>query len=75
MIPVAVSASGYLQAYLKFCAGFGSRGIYNFGDVGTTDTVADAAARALDKAKSMRISIASFAIGLGVALIAVLLPI
>ena len=75
VIPVAVSASGYLQAYLKFCAGFGSRGIYNFGDVGTTDTVADAAARALDKAKSMRISIASFAIGLGVALIAVLLPI
>jgi hypothetical protein len=75
VIPVAISASGYLQAYLKFCAGFGSRGIYNFGDVGTTDTVADAAARALDKAKSMRISIASFAIGLGVALIAVLLPI
>ncbi len=75
VIPVAVSASGYLQAYLKFCAGFGSRGIYNFGDVGTTDKVADAAARALDKAKSMRISIASFAIGLGVALIAVLLPI
>ena len=75
VIPVAISASGYLPAYLKFCAGFGSRGIYNFGDVGTTDSVADAAARALDKAKSMRISIASFAIGLGVALIAVLLPI
>jgi len=73
VIPVAVSASGYLQAYLKFCAGFGSRGIYNFGDVGTTDKVADAAARALDKAKSMRISIASFAIGLGVAIVAVLL--
>jgi len=75
VIPVAISASGYLQAYLKFCAGFGSRGIYNFGDVGTTDKVADAAARALDKTKAMRISIASFAIGLGVALIAVLLPI
>ena len=75
VIPAAVSASGYLQAYLKFCAGFGSRGIYNFGDVGTTDKVADAAARALDKAKSMRISIASFAIGLGVALVAMLLPI
>ena len=52
----SISASGYLQAYLKFCAGFGSRGIYNFGDVGTTDKVADAAAQALDKAKSMRIS-------------------
>ena len=73
IIPAAVSASGYLQAYLKFCAGFGSRGIYNFGDVGTTDKVADATARALDKAKSMRISLASFAIGLGVAIVAVLL--
>jgi hypothetical protein len=75
VIPVAVSASGYLQAYLKFCAGFGSRGIYNFGDVGTTDKVGDAAARALDKAKANRIGLASFAIGLAVAIVAVLLPI
>jgi hypothetical protein len=75
VIPVAVSASGYLQAYLKFCAGFGSRGIYNFGDVGTTDKVADATAKALDKAKANRIGLASFAIGLAVAVVAVLLPI
>ena len=75
VIPVAVSASGYLQAYLKFCAGFGSRGIYNFGEVGTTDKVADATAKALDKAKANRIGLASFAIGLAVAIVAVLLPI
>src|SRR4051794_5745640 len=75
VIPVAVSASGYLQAYLKFCAGFGSRGIYNFGDVGTTDKVADTTAKALDKAKANRIGLASFAIGLAVAVVAVLLPI
>ena len=75
VIPVAVSASGYLQAYLKFCAGFGAKGIYNFGDLGTTDKVADAAARALDRAKASRISLASFAIGLAVAVVAVLLPI
>ena len=75
VIPVAVSASGYLQAYLKFCAGFGAAGIYNFGEVGTTDKVADAAAKALDRARSMRIGLASFAIGAVVAIIAVLLPI
>jgi hypothetical protein len=75
VIPVAVSASGYLQAYLKFCAGFGSRGIYNFGEVGTTDKVADATAKALDKAKANRIGLASFAIGLAVAIVAVLLAI
>ena len=35
-LPAAASASGYLQAWFKFCAGFGSRGIFNFGDLGTT---------------------------------------
>jgi hypothetical protein len=74
ILPVAVSASGYLQAYLKFCAGFGAAGVYNFGDVGTTDRVADAAAKRLDRAKSIRISAASFVIGLAVAIVAVLLP-
>jgi hypothetical protein len=75
VLPVAVSASGYLQAYLKFCAGFGATGVYNFGETGTTDRVTDAAAKALDRAKAYRISIASFAIGLAVAVVAVLLPI
>jgi len=75
IIPAAVSASGYLQAYLKFCAGFGSRGIFNFDEVGTTEQVADAAARGLDKAKVNRIGLASFAIGIAVALVAVVLPI
>ena len=74
-IPAIVSASGYLQAYLKFCAGFGAAGVYNFDDVGTTDSVADAASKALDRAKSMRISLSSFAIGALVAIVAVLLPI
>ena len=75
IIPAAVSASGYLQASLKFCAGFGSRGIFNFDEVGTTEQVADAAARALDKAKANRVGLASFAIGVAVALVAVLLPV
>jgi hypothetical protein len=75
VIPVAISASGYLQAYLKFCAGFGAAGVYNFGDLGTTDKVAAGANRALDRAKATRIGVASFAIGLAVAIVAVLLPI
>jgi hypothetical protein len=75
IIPAAVSASGYLQAYLKFCAGFGSRGIFNFGEVGTTQRVGDAASRALDRARANRIMAASLAVGIGVAVIAVLLPV
>jgi len=74
-IPAAIAASGYLQAYLKFCAGFGAKGVTNFGDVGTTQAVADAAARALDRAKASRISLASFAIGAAVGVVAVVLPI
>ncbi len=35
-LPAATSASGYLQARFKFCAGFGSKGIYNFGELGQT---------------------------------------
>jgi hypothetical protein len=75
ILPVAVSASGYLQAYLKFCAGFGAAGVYNFGDVGTTDKVVDAAAKSRDRRKAFQIGGASFAIGLAVAVVAVLLPI
>jgi hypothetical protein len=74
-IPAMISASGYLQASLKFCAGFGAAGVYNFDDVGTTDKVADAASRALDRAKASKISVASFAIGAVVAIVAVLLPV
>jgi len=74
-IPAIMSASGYLQAYLKFCAGFGSRGILNFGEVGTTTQVQDAAARALDKARANRIGLASVAIGVLVGIVAAILPV
>jgi hypothetical protein len=73
-LPVAASASGYLQARFKFCAGFGSRGIYNFGELGTTIQVEDADARRRDKARSNQISLASAVIGATVGLIAVALP-
>jgi hypothetical protein len=69
------SASGYLQAWFHFCAGFGSKGVYNFGSVGTVQAVADADARSRDRRRSAEIGLASLAIGLVVGVIAVLLPI
>ena len=75
VIPAVMSASGYIQARLKFCAGFGSRGIFNFGALGTTESVADDAARALDRRKARQIGIASLLIGLAVGIVAVLLPV
>ncbi len=73
-LPAAGSASGYLQAWLRFCAGFGARGVFNFGSLGSTDQVVDAEARARDRARSNRIGLASLAIGVAVALLAVALP-
>ena len=74
-LPVAIAASGYLQAYLKFCAGFGARGVFNFGSLGTTQRVEEAAAKAADRRRAYQIGLASSAIGLVVGIAAVLTPI
>ena len=73
-VPAAISASGYLQAWLRFCAGFGSRGVFNFGRVGDTIRVEDADARRRDRARAMQIGVASLLIGLAAGIAAVLLP-
>ncbi len=74
-LPAAGSASGYLQAFLHFCAGFGSSGVYNFGSLGTAEVVTDPVARARDRAMSLRIAIAALAIGVAVGVVAALLPV
>ena len=74
-VPAAGSASGYLQARLHFCAGFGSRGVFNFGQLGSVEQVRDPAARARDRRRSLQISLAAVAIGVAVAVVAALLPI
>jgi hypothetical protein len=73
-IPAVIAASGYLQARFKFCAGFGSRGILNFGPVGETESVVDDAARRLDRARARQIGLAGLGIGAVVGMVAVLLP-
>ena len=75
ILPAAVAASGYLQARERFCAAYGSRGIFNFGDAGEAETVVDQEARELDRRKARRISLTSFAIGAAVGLGAFALPI
>jgi len=74
-LPAAVAASGYVQARLHFCAGFGSRGVFNFGDLGSVESVADQEAQARDRRRSMQIALASAAVGLAVGIVAALLPI
>jgi len=74
-LPAAGAASGYLQAFFRFCAGFGSRGVFNFGELGRTDAVTDPGARARDRAMAARIGVASAVVGVVVAILTVLLPI
>lgn len=74
ILPAAASASGYLQAWLKFCAGFGSRGIFNFGSLGDETIVADAEARAADRRRSRQIGLGALAIGVAVGVAVVFLP-
>jgi hypothetical protein len=74
ILPAATAASGYLQAWLKFCAGFGSRGIFNFGPLGDTQQVVDEDARARDRARAKRIGLASLAIGVAVGVVAAVIP-
>ena len=75
ILPAMVSASGYLQAHFKFCAAYGSQGVFNFGRAGATEAVADADAQARDRRRSRQIGLMSFAIGSLVGIVAVLLPI
>ena len=63
-VPATVAASGYLQARLRFCTGFGSRGVFNFGAIGSTEQVADAEARRVDSRRSMQINGASVGAGI-----------
>ncbi len=73
-LPAAAAASGYLQAWLKFCAGFGSRGVFNFGPLGHTREVADEDARARDRTRATQIGLASLAIGVAGGVVAMLFP-
>jgi hypothetical protein len=73
-LPAAGAASGYLQARAHFCAGFGSRGVYNFGPVGEVQKVTDADDLAADKRTSRRIALQSGAVGLVAAAAAFGLP-
>jgi hypothetical protein len=74
-LPAAGAASGYLQAWLRFCAGFGSRGVFNFGPVGPIEPVDDSEARRRDRVRAMQIGLASLAVGAAAGIVAALLPV
>jgi hypothetical protein len=69
--PAMMSATGFLQAALHFCAGFGIRGVFNFGsDVGRTETVQQAEFRLKDRQKARLIGLYSALVGAAAAIAA-----
>ena len=74
-LPVAIALSGFIQARMRFCAGFAMAGLQNMGELGGQVQVEDAAARAADRRKAMLINAAAITGGLVTALAFALLPI
>lgn len=73
-LPAFFSANGFLQGFMHFCAGFGMRGVFNFGPkIGQTDTVSQAEFRAKDRAKAKQIFAYAVIIGIVVVLVAILI--
>ncbi len=73
-LPVAGALSGFLQARLRFCAGFGMAGLRNMGDLGEQVLVEDTAARAADRRKALQIQAASILGGVAAGIAFALLP-
>ena len=74
-LPVLMSAQGFLQAGFHFCVSFASRGLYNFGALGTEETVMEAEFHRQDLRKALLITVLSFAIAAVVAVVAFLIPV
>jgi hypothetical protein len=69
VLPASMGATGFLQAAMHFCAGFGMRGLFNFGsEIGKTDSVEQAEFRLKDRRKARQIGLYSILIGIVIAI-------
>lgn len=74
-LPAWGTAVAYLQAWRKFCVAFGVSGVFNFGQVGSTERVVDPRARARDRRRALEIVLLGLFAGVAAGAVAVLLPI
>jgi len=73
-IPVAIAATGFLQAAFHFCVRFGTQGLFNFGELGTQEAVHEAEYRRKDQRKALLIIVLTALIAAVVAVAALLIP-
>ena len=70
----AGAITGWLQVILRFCVGFAKLGVFNFGELGPMESVADRAAHRADLRRAGLMVGASLLGGLLIGVVAVLLP-
>jgi len=73
-MPATVAAFGFLQARSHFCVGFALAGLRNFGPLGTTERVEDAAAHRADLVTATKLIGLSVLVGGVVAVCVALIP-
>ena len=74
-VPAFFAATGFLQGLMQFCAGFGMRGIFNFGaQVGETELVEQAEYRRKDRQKALQILAYSALIAIVLTTVILFLP-
>ena len=73
-LPAWGTAVAYLQAWRRFCVAFGALGVFNFGNVGTTERVEDPVKRARDRRRALEIVLLGLFAGVVAGAVAVLLP-
>ena len=73
-LPVAIAATGFLQAAFHFCVKFGTQGLFNFGELGTEEAVHEVEYRRKDQRKALLIVGLTAIIAAVVAIAAFLVP-
>lgn len=73
-LPAAAAAVSWLQVRERFCVGFGTAGVFNFGSYGSTESIIDDDARRADQRKVRSMIVRALLVGAIVGLAAVLIP-
>ncbi len=73
-LPVALAATGFLQAAFHFCVKFGTQGLFNFGELGAQEAVHEAEYRRKDQRKALLIVGLTALIAAAVAIAAFVIP-
>lgn len=74
-LPLTGAAIGWIQARRRFCMAYGLAGTFNLGKIGEMSRVTDQAALAADRRTALIIAAQGLAIGVGGALLFLVLPI